>query len=178
MIRNMRENSERWVSLDKDRDLWSEMQKLLVWTVLNHLKLWKVGELGVWTRTGIWDESCKSWWFYLMNHLKSFKTLKGGWPWTRTGNWNQRWKIWKHVLFWVAVFSPFLLWALSSLEIRLLDFLNNTTWAQQAFCSKKSCWWKILNTSATGRFYMSVVLIGTKHTDSVWRVRRWSPILV
>ena len=38
----------------------------------------EVGELGVWTRTGIWDESCKSWWFYLMNHLKSFKTLKGG----------------------------------------------------------------------------------------------------
>ena len=32
----------------------------------------------------------------------------------------------------VAVFSPFLLWALSSLEIRQLDFLNNTTWAQQA----------------------------------------------
>ena len=27
----------------------------------------------------------------------------------------------------VAVFSPFLLQALSSLEIRLLDFLNNTT---------------------------------------------------
>ena len=23
----------------------------------------EVGELGVWTRTGIWDESCKRWWF-------------------------------------------------------------------------------------------------------------------
>ena len=45
-IRNMRENSERWVSLDKDRDLWSKMEKLVVWTYLNHLKLWKVGELG------------------------------------------------------------------------------------------------------------------------------------
>ena len=36
-------------SLDKDRDLGWELQKLVVWTlwiIWNHLKLWKVGDLG------------------------------------------------------------------------------------------------------------------------------------